>query len=94
MIVEVGPGVLGQSVTHWGQTASGDPVLVFQTAQATVRVAFSAEEARDHGCAAIYVATLASLHRLAASKGDGAGALEPSSALLGVDGLPLTRRGA
>lgn len=85
MIVQVGPGVVGKDASHWGQAADGSPILCFQTAAATVRVAFTPEEARDHGCAAIFLATQAFLTKQTAEA-----KLKPSSALCGPDGLPLT----
>jgi hypothetical protein len=86
MRIDVQRGVVGQvEGCHWGLTPTGKPVLMVVGAGVQVRIEMSAGEVKDHGVAACYMAIEASLKAPAAD----AGALRPSSSLVGADGLPL-----
>ncbi len=85
MNIEVGLGVVGVADQSWGTTAEGNPVLLIRTAQATVRMVFTPEEAREHGSIAIYLAVAS---RLAAPT-PGAAGPRPASILVGSDGGPI-----
>jgi len=84
MKIEVLPGVIGRSGAHWGTTPSGELVFLVQSSAADVRLVMTPAEARDHGCAAIYLATLATLE----TQGEAGGA-RPASLLVGPSGAPL-----
>ena len=59
MRIEIGAGVLNVNDTAWGTTAEGLPVLLIRAPQCCVRIVFESSEAKDFGCAAIYLSMAA-----------------------------------
>jgi len=86
MNVTIGIGAVGKSDTSWGATPDGSPVLLIRTPEATLRIVFTAGEAKDLGTAAIYLAMSA---MVAEFNRDSGGGPRPASRLFGSDGGPL-----